>query len=118
VFASFFNRMKRRVHQNWDPVSIWHRHDPTGQVYGYKTRITRVRVTLDAAGTLTHIVVSSASGVDLLDDEAVRAFRAAQPFPNPPGGLVDPTGKITFEFGFHLQIGGGQKATWKIFRTL
>ncbi|MBZ0230916.1 MAG: energy transducer TonB [Deltaproteobacteria bacterium] len=118
VFASFFNRMKRRVHQNWDPVSIWHRHDPTGQVYGYKTRITRVRVTLDASGQMTRIVVSSPSGVDLLDEEAVRAFRAAQPFPNPPGGLVDATGNITFEFGFHLQIGGGQKASWKIFRTL
>lgn len=118
VFASFFNRMKRRVHQNWDPVSIWARHDPTGQVYGYKTRITRVRVTLSPTGALSRIVVSSPSGVDLLDDEAVRAFKAAQPFPNPPGGLVDATGNITFEFGFHLQIGGGQKASWKIFRTL
>jgi TonB family protein len=118
VFASFFNRMKRRVHQNWDPVSIWARHDPTGQVYGYKTRITRVRVTLDPKGEMTRIVVSKPSGVDLLDDEAVRAFKAAQPFPNPPGGLVDAAGNITFEFGFHLQIGGGEKATWKIFRTL
>lgn len=118
VFASFFNRMKRRVHQNWDPVSVWQRHDPTGQVYGFKTRITRVRVTLNSAGELTRIIVSSASGVDLLDDEAVRAFRAAQPFPNPPAGLVDATGNITFEFGFHLEIGGGRKATWKIFRSL
>lgn len=118
VFASFFNRMKRRVHQNWDPVSVWARHDPTGQVYGFKTRITRVRVTLDSEGELTRIIVSSTSGVDLLDDEAVRAFRAAQPFPNPPAGLVDATGNITFEFGFHLEIGGGRKASWKIFRSL
>jgi TonB family protein len=118
VFASFFNRMKRRVHQNWDPVSIWHRHDPTGQVYGFKTRITRVRVTLTPAGEMTRIIVASPSGVDLLDDEALRAFRAAQPFPNPPAGLVDATGNITFEFGFHLEIGGGRKASWKIFRAL
>ncbi len=118
VFASFFNRMKRRVHQNWNPGPIWLRHDPTGQVYGFKTRVTRVRVTLDPAGELTRIVVTRTSGVDLLDEEAVRAFRAAQPFPNPPGGLVDATGAITFEFGFRLQIGDGNKATWKIFRTL
>ena len=118
VFATFFNRMKRRVHQNWDPVSVWARHDPTGQVYGFKTRFTRVRVTLSPAGELTKIIVSRSSGVDLLDDEAVRAFRAAQPFPNPPAGLVDATGNITFEFGFHLEIGGGRKAEWKIFRTL
>jgi TonB family protein len=118
VFATFFNRMKRRVHQNWDPVSVWARHDPTGQVYGFKTRVTRVRVTLNPAGDLTKIIVSRSSGVDLLDDEAVRAFRAAQPFPNPPGGLVDASGNITFQFGFHLEIGGGRKAEWKIFRSL
>ncbi len=118
VFASFFNRMKRRVHQNWDPVSVWARHDPTGQVYGFKTRVTRVRVTLNPGGDLTKIIVSKSSGVDLLDDEAVRAFRAAQPFPNPPVGLIDASGQITFEFGFHLEIGGGRKAEWKIFRSL
>lgn len=118
VFATFFNRMKRRVHQNWDPVSVWHRHDPTGQVYGFKTRITRVRITLNPSGEMTKIIVANPSGVDLLDDEAVRAFRAAQPFPNPPAGLVDATGNITFDFGFHLEIGGGRKATWKIFRAL
>ncbi|MBE7452619.1 MAG: energy transducer TonB [Kofleriaceae bacterium] len=118
VFASFFNRMKRRVHQTWDPVSVWRRHDPTGQVYGFKTRVTRVRVTLGPGGELKQIIVAQPSGVDLLDDEAVRAFRAAQPFPNPPAGLVDASGQITFEFGFHLQVGGGRKAEWKIFRAL
>jgi len=118
VFATFFNRMKRRVHQNWDTVSVWARHDPTGQVYGFKTRVTRVRVTLNPAGELTGIIVTRPSGVDLLDDEAVRAFRAAQPFPNPPTGLVDDAGNITFEFGFHLDIGGGHKAEWKVFRAL
>ncbi len=118
VFASFFNRMKRRVHQSWDPVSVWRRHDPTGQVYGFKTRVTRVRVTLGPGGELKQIIVAQPSGVELLDDEAVRAFRAAQPFPNPPAGLVDASGQITFEFGFHLQVGGGRKAEWKIFRAL
>jgi TonB family protein len=118
VFATFFNRMKRRVHQNWDPFSVWARHDPTGHVYGYKTRVTRVRVTLSPSGELSKIIVSRTSGVDLLDEEAMRAFRAAQPFPNPPAGLVDASGNITFEFGFHLEIGGGRRGEWKVFRAL
>src|SRR5207249_9699656 len=81
VYASFFNRLKRQVAQNWDPASVWRRSDPTGQVYGYKTRVTEVRVSLLANGDVARIVVTTPSGVSELDDEAVRAFHAAAPFP-------------------------------------
>ncbi len=117
VYASFFNRMKRRVHQNWDPVSVWRRHDPTGTVYGAKSRLTRLRITLGPNGALRKVIVVSPSGVDVLDDEAMRAFRAAQPFPNPPVGLVDATGAISFEFGFHLEVNNG-RSQWQIFRAM
>lgn len=117
VYASFFNRMKRRVHQNWNPVGVWRRHDPTGAVYGTKSRLTRLRVTLGAGGDIKRILVVTPSGVDVLDDEAMRAFRAAQPFPNPPGGLVDASGGISFDFGFHLEINNG-RSQWRVFRTL
>jgi TonB family protein len=99
VYAAFMNRVKRGV-------------------YGYKTRITRVRVTLSSAGALTSIVVLDSSGIDFLDEEAVSAFRAAQPFPNPPDAMPDASGNISFNFAFRVTVGGGQKATWKIFRTL
>jgi len=115
IHATFFNRMKRAVHQTWDPVSIWRRHDPTGAVYGLKNRITRVRVSLTPSGQLAQVIVVSPSGVDLLDAEAARAFRAAAPFPHPPGALVGDDGLITFDFGFYLQIDGG-RADWNIFR--
>jgi TonB family protein len=115
IHAGFFNRMKRRVHQTWDPISLWRRHDPNGTVYGARTRVTRVRVSLKPDGALAKIIVIQPSGVDLLDDEAMRAFREAQPFPHPPGALVGADGFITFDFGFHLEIAGG-RTEWQIFR--
>ncbi len=114
-YASFFNRMKRRVAQNWHPGVLYARRDPTGNVYGGKNRVTLVKVSLSRQGAVTGIHVVKGSGIDFLDDEAVRAFQAAQPFPNPPEGLVDQrSNRITFTFGFHFEV--GHRSGWKIFR--
>lgn len=115
VYAIFFNRLKRRVAQEWAPQPLWQRHDPNLNVYGFKDRNTRVRVTLTPMGELLKIIVIEPSGVAFLDDEAVRAFRAAEPFPNPPGGLVDASGGITFTFGFHVSL-SGNRTSWRFFR--
>lgn len=112
-FASFFNRAKRQVAQRWNPNRVVARHDPTGKVLGRRDRVTVLRITLDPDGTLTDVVVVRSSGFDALDEEAMRAFRAAQPFPNPPVALVR-AGRIEFEFGFNLQM--VQRSTWKLFR--
>jgi len=115
-YASFFNRMKRQVAQNWHPDQVYLRRDPTGNIYGPKDRITILKVALKRDGSVARIYISKASGVDFLDDEAVRAFRAAQPFPNPPIALVNEEDElITFSFGFHFQI-GSRRESWKIFR--
>jgi len=116
-YASFFNRMKRRVAQNWHPAEVYMRRDPTGRVYGSKDRLTVLKVSLTPTGQLADVVVLEGSGVSFLDDEAVRAFRAAQPFPNPPHALVEAgTQLITFSFGFHFQIDGPSDAWWKFRR--
>jgi TonB family protein len=107
VYASFFNRLKRQVAQNWDPGTVWRRSDPTGTVYGFKTRITEVRVSLSRRGDVEKVLVMTPSGVEVLDDEAVRAFRASGPFPNPPEGLVEKDNLITFGFSFFFEIGNG-----------
>jgi TonB family protein len=114
-YASFFNRMKRSVAQRWHPGELWQRYDPTLNVNGIKDRLTRVRVTLSTTGALKGIIVVEPSGVPFLDDEAIRAFRAAQPFPNPPVGLADTGGNITFNFGFHVSI-SGNRTEWRFFR--
>jgi TonB family protein len=74
-------------------------------VYGTKTRITEVRVSLSRRGEVEKVLVTSASGVVALDDEAIRAFRSAGPFPNPPEGLVQKDNLITFGFSFFFEIG-------------
>jgi len=116
-YASFFNRMKRRVAQSWHPAEVYMQRDPTGRVYGSKDRLTVLKVSLTPTGQLADVVVLEGSGVSFLDDEAVRAFRAAQPFPNPPHALVDGgTQLITFSFGFHFQIDGPSDSWWKFRR--
>ena len=117
VYASFFNRMKRQVAQNWDPGSVWRRNDPNGQVFGYKTRITEVRVTLSAKGELANVAVTTPSGVSELDDEAVRAFHASAPFPNPPAGLAAKDGHIVFAFSFYFEI-GTPHTSWRVGRSM
>jgi protein TonB len=58
--------------------------------------------------------VTTPSGVSELDDEAVRAFNAAAPFPNPPDGLVKDN-QITFAFSFHFDI-GEPRTSWRVIR--
>jgi TonB family protein len=102
------------VAQNWHPDRVYLQRDPRGNVYGTRDRITVLRVELQKDGSVSRIYVQQGCGVDFLDDEAVRAFKAAQPFPNPPSGLVD-GGNNRFSFGFHFQIGGSRER-WRIFR--
>ncbi len=117
IHASFFNRMKRSVAQHWDPGSIWRRRDPNGQVYGSKTRVTEVRVALNLRGDLSKIVVTQPSGVAELDDEAVRAFNKAAPFPNPPKELANGDGLIVFAFSFYFEI-GAPSTSWRVTRSM
>ena len=114
-FSSFFNRVKAAVAQQWHPDHIYKRRDPTGKVYGFHSRLTVLRVWLYPDGRLKQIFIAKSCGLDFLDDEAVRAFKAAAPFPNPPRRLVDrKTGLISFRFGFLFEIVKGP--VFKIFR--
>ena len=113
VYATFFNRLKRQVAQIWDPNAVWRKADPTGTRYGTKTRTTEVRVSLSPRGELVKIMVVMPSGSVELDEEALRAFRAAGPFPNPPEGLIQKDNLITFAFGFTFEL-GAQHLDWRM----
>ena len=114
-FASFFNRVKRQVAENWRPGAVYRRRDPRGNVYGFRDRLTILRVRLTPKGRLKDVHLETASGVGFLDDEAMSAFRAAEPFPNPPRGLVDKdSGMISFRFGFLFEI--SRRPSFRIFR--
>ena len=91
----------------WDPTRPLEARDPDRTMYGYKDRFTLLGVTLDDAGHVKNLVVEQTSGVDFLDRAAMSAFREAQPFVNPPRGIVDQNGEIRFSFGFFLEVGHG-----------
>lgn len=109
-YASFFNRVRNSVANHWHPEVLHAARDPDGSVYGSKTRRTKLIISLNGDGSLDKIELEGASGVDYLDEEAIRAVRTAAPFANPPPGLADKkTGKIVFGFGFIFEIGGGAR---------
>lgn len=104
MYWSFFNRLHDALAQEWDPNTVYARHDPTFELYGRRDRYAVLDVTLNGDGSLRHAVVQRSSGLDFYDDECVRAFRAAAPFPNVPEGLKDHNGHVTFQFGFLLNL--------------
>ncbi|MBM7115395.1 energy transducer TonB family protein [Archangium primigenium] len=108
-FASFFNRVKQSVGTQWNPNTALMRRDPTGDIYAGRDRYTMVQVTLDEYGKVADIRVEKSSGLDFLDLEAVESFKRAQPFPNPPAGLLEDDAKVRFSFGFFMDMGGGPR---------
>lgn len=105
-FATFFNRLKRAVADEWHPDTVYLRHDPSGNIYGVKDRETVLRVHLKADGKLADLQLLRSSGVEFLDDEAMSAFKRAQPFQNPPSQLVEADGQIHFNFAFIFELSG------------
>lgn len=107
-YWAFFDRVKRQVSKEWSPVPEYRRRDPYGNVYGVKDRYSAVHVTLNPDGTVRRLYLSKDSGLDFYDEEAIRAIRQAAPFHNPPEGLKDEDGLVTFTFGFFFEIGTGE----------
>lgn len=115
-FAAFFNRIKRAVTAEWHPDELLSRHDPSGHIFGPGERTTVLRVELRADGRIATLAVATSSGVDFLDEEALSAFRRAQPFDHPPTDLVDSEGLIRFRFGFIVEPRGRTSFQLKKFR--
>jgi TonB family protein len=111
-FASFFNRVKRQVAEHWHPEEAYRRRDPTGAVYGRQNRYTELRIQLKPDGRLANVALAQPSGLEFLDDEAIEAFKEAQPFPNPPRQLVEANGVINFRFGFLFDLNGPPQMRW------
>jgi TonB family protein len=104
-YATYFNRIKQQVAAAWDPMGPLDARDPDRSMFGYKDRFTLLGVTLDDSGHVKSLVVEQTSGADFLDRAALTAFRSAQPFVNPPHGIIDANGEIKFSFGFFLEVG-------------
>lgn len=103
-YSDFFERVKQGVASHWDPAYVYRRRDPSGRIYGVEDRLTVLNVTLNGDGSLDRLYVEQPSGLDFLDDEAMRAMNEAVPFPNPPEGMKDINGDVNFKFGFYFEI--------------
>jgi TonB family protein len=99
TYWSFFDRAKSRLQRNWNPARVFRRFDPDFRKLGSE-RTTVVKITLQQDGAILEAAVSRSSGLDFLDQEALRALRAAKPFNNVPPGMLDQFGRATFEWAF------------------
>ncbi len=108
-YATFFIRVKDSVQDYWieNFRREYRRRDPTGRIFGARDRITLLAIVLDDEGQLSSVRVAESSGLDFLDEAAVQAFRQAQPFPNPPQGIVESDGSIRFNFQFVVVLRSG-----------
>jgi TonB family protein len=100
--ATFFNRIADAIRREWQGGQVLTQSDPNGRVYGFEDRMTVLAVTLDRQGNVVSVAVAEESGAYVLDDEAVRAFKEAGPFSNPPPQLFKGDEKFTFQFGFNV----------------
>lgn len=106
VYYSYYNRIKEKVQQHWEPNLREKVRKLFVQGRGLASsqdRITQVLITLDSNGNLIRIQVVTASGITDLDQAAVDAFRAAAPFPNPPKGIVEEDGTVKINWAFVLE---------------
>lgn len=105
-YASFYNRLKERLAVRWHAMEVLQRRDPTGEIYGRQTRTTEVRATLASDGSLIDVRLQSSCGIAALDEAGMQAFRQAQPFTNPPRGLLEADGRLHIDFTFAVRRDG------------
>jgi TonB family protein len=100
--ATFFHRVADAIRREWVGGEVLARTDPGGHVYGLDDRVTVVHVTIDTEGNVVDLALQETSGAAPLDDEALRSFRVAGPFPHPPGALFRGRDRFSFTFGFNV----------------
>ena len=79
AYISYFNRIKQAIEQNWQYPELALR-------YGLQGRLS-LEFAVGANGELEQLRIVRSSGSQLLDDEALRAIKAAAPFPPIPSWI-------------------------------
>jgi TonB family protein len=105
-YGQYLVRMKERLVQRWRP-----RNTINPSMYEYKEISVTLAVVLNDKGELVDLRVIQGSFFRNYDDEAMRAFRASAPFPNPPDSLIQDDGRVYLPWSFHLTFGGWAAST-------
>lgn len=106
VYYTYYQRIRSQIRQYWEPSireKVRRIFAQGRTIASTRDHITRVIIVLDRTGALQKVQVVGESGVSDLDEAAVDAFRAAEPFPNPPQGLIERDGTIRIEWDFILE---------------
>ena len=106
VFYSYFQRIRSRLDHAWVPIlreKLTRMYRTGRSLASDMDHTTKVVVVLDDRGEIVKVSVIDQSGTADLDDAAVRAFNLAGPFPNPPKGIIDASGKIEIPWEFILK---------------
>ncbi len=110
VYYSYFARMKEQLYWRWTQYIknelLQKAFSFNKFVYKHKSRYfsTSLYVYLSPEGEVQDMRVIKSSGVEDIDSAALHAFLLAEPFPNPPGGLIEEDGYIHIKQIFHLSI--------------
>jgi TonB family protein len=96
--------IKAKVNEMWLPSAALHKEGLSKDPNGASERTTVVRLVVASSGDLQNVSVTESSGVSVLDDEALRATKAAQPFGPVPRSLLTRSGTFTFEIGLVLEM--------------
>ena len=106
IYYTYYRRIRQQLNQYWNPEiqeTVKKIYATGRQLASDSDKITRCLVTLDRNGKLLKVQIIGQSGVRDLDEAAVRAFRYAAPFPNPPSGMVESDGTIQIRWDFILE---------------
>lgn len=106
VYYTYYQRIRSQIRQHWEPSireKVRRIFAQGRSIASTRDHVTRVVIILNKQGELVRVQVIGASGVQDLDEAAVEAFRAAQPFPNPPKGIIDSDGTIKINWDFVLE---------------
>ena len=107
MYYSYYHRIRVKIQNLWEPsikkkvVQIF---SQSRNIASSQDRITKTIIVLNSLGELVTVQVISESGIRDLDEVAVEAFRAAEPFPNPPKGIADANGQIKILWDFVLEM--------------
>ena len=107
AFYTYYQRIRNKIQFLWEPAieqKIRHLFRQGRRIASTQNHITKVMIVLNHQGQLEKVQVLERSSWRDLDSAAVEAFRAAEPFPNPPKGIVEKDGKIRIRWDFILEV--------------
>jgi protein TonB len=93
IFVTYFTKLKQSIEQQWEYPEMALRYGLQGTL--------ALEFTIGSSGQLEQLRVIRSSGSELLDSEAIRAIRAAAPFPPIPSWVKPVPLRISASMEYH-----------------